>query len=172
MKYVTKNCEVRKFNVSLYEKESKSIIERTFSDDSGLTEKQLEKAASAMFNAKVLEMELVDTIKGIHRMPYEKFVKLSDLVDKAVQGCVNRNIAVTEYVLYLYDKATRTVNEFGYIDYDEREPEQIVKDENKVLKAANDGRIVVDIEPLNSSEGMHSVPLSVFMEHAEKVETA
>lgn len=170
MKYVTKNCEVRRFNVSLYEKESKSIIERTFSDDSGMTEKQLEKAASALFNAKVLEMELVSTDKGIHRLSNEKFVKLSTLVDKAVAGCVNRNMAVTEYKLYLYDKAAKAVTEDKLTDYDEREPEQIVKDINKALKAADDKRIAVDIEPLASSEGMRSVPLSTFMEHAEKVE--
>lgn len=172
MKYVTKNCEVRKFNVSLYEKESKSIIERVFSDDTGMTEKQLEKAASAMFNAKVLEMEQMDTIKGIHRLSYETFVKLSTLVDKAVQGCVNRNIAVTDYKLYLYDKAAKAVTEDKLTDYDEREPEQILKDINKALKAANDNRIAVDIDPLASSEGMRSVPLSKFMENAEKVETA
>lgn len=170
MKFVTKNCEVRKFNVSLYEKESKSIIERTFSDDSCMTEKQLEKAASALFNAKVLEMELVSTDKGIHRLTNEKFIKLSNLVDKAVAGCVNRNMAVTEYKLYLYDKAAKAVTEDKLTDYDEREPEQIVKDINKALKAADDKRIAVDIEPVASSEGMRSVPLSTFMEHAEKVE--
>ena len=172
MKYVTKNCEVRKFNVSLYEKETKSIIERVFSDDSGMTEKQLEKAASAMFNAKVLEMELVDTINGIHRLSYEKFIKLSTIVDKAVPGCVNRNIAVTEYTVFLYDKSSRSVQERVYTDYDEREPEQVLKDINKALKAANDKRIAVDIEPIESSARMRSVPLSKFMEKAEKVETA
>lgn len=171
MKYVTKNCEVRKFNVSLYEKETKSIIERTFSDDSGATPNQLEKAASALFNAKVLEMELIETVNGIHRLSNEKFVKLSTLVEKAVPGCVNRNIAVTEYKLYLYDKSTRSVTEDTMTDYDEREPEQVLKDINKALKAANDKRIAVDIEPLESSAGMRSVPLSKFMENAEKVET-
>lgn len=172
MKFVTKNCEVRKFSVSLYEKESKSIIERTFSDDSGMSEKQLEKAAAALFNAKVLEMELVDTVNGIHRLSNEKFVKLSTLEEKAIPGCVNRNIAVTEYKLFLYDKTARAVTEETMTDYDEREPEQILKDTNKALKAADDKRIAVDIEPLASSEGMRSVPLSKFMENAEKVETA
>ena len=172
MKYVTKNCEVRKFNVSLYEKETKSIIERTFSDDSGATPNQLEKAASALFNAKVLEMELIETVNGIHRLSNEKFVKLSTLVEKAVPGCVNRNIAVTDYKLYLYDKAAKAVTEDKLTDYDEREPEQVLKDINKALKAANDKRIAVDIEPLESSAGMRCVPLSKFMENAEKVETA
>ena len=172
MKYVTKNCEVRKFSVSLYEKESKSIIERTFSDDSGMTEKQLEKAASSLFNAKVLEMELVETVNGIHRLSNEKFVKLSTMVEKAVPGCVNRNIAVTDYKLFLYDKSTRAVTEDTVTDYDEREPEQVLKDINKALKAAEDKRIAVDIEPVGSSAGMRSVPLSKFMENAEKVETA
>ena len=171
MKYVTKNCEVRKFKVSLYEKETKSIIERTFSDDSGMTEKQLEKAASSLFNAKVLEMELVETVNGIHRLSYEKFVKLSTMEEKAIPGCVNRNIAVTDYKLFLYDKAAKAVTEDKLTDYDEREPEQILKDINKALKAADDKRIAVDIEPLESSEGMRSVPLSKFMENAEKVET-
>lgn len=171
MKYVTKNCEVRKFKVSLYEKESKSIIERVFSDDSGMSEKQLEKAASAMFNAKVLEMEQIETIKGIHRLSYESFVKLSTEVDKAVQGCVNRNIAVTDYKVYLYDKAGKTVTEAKFTDYDEREPEQVLKDIDKALKAVEDKRIAVDLEPLASSEGMRSVPLSKFMENAVKVET-
>lgn len=172
MKYVTKNCEVRKFNVSLYEKESKSIIERPFSDDSGMTEKQLEKAASALFNAKVLEMELIETINGIHRLSNEKFVKLSTLEEKAIPGCVNRNIAVTDYKLFLYDKSTRSVTEEKLTDYDEREPEQVLKDINKALKAADDKRIAVDIEPICSNEGMRSVQLSVFMENAEKVENA
>ena len=172
MKYVTKNCEVRRFNVSLYEKESKSIIERTFSDDSGMTEKQLEKAASSLFNAKVLEMELIETVNGIHRLSNEKFIKLSTLVEKAVPGCVNRNMAVTEYKLYLYDKSAKAVTEDAVTDYDERVPEQVLKDINKALKAANDKRIAVDLEPVASSEGMRSVPLSKFMENAEKVETA
>lgn len=172
MKYVTKNCEVRKFIVSLYEKESKSIIERTFSDDSGMTEKQLEKSASSLFNAKVLEMELVETVNGIHRLSNEKFIKLSTLVEKAVAGCVNRNMAVTDYKLYLYDKSTKAVTEDTVTDYDEREPQQVLKDINKALKAADDKRIAVDIEPVASSEGMRSVPLSKFMENAEKVETA
>ena len=172
MKYVTKNCEVRRFNVSLYEKESKSIIERTFSDDSGMTEKQLEKAASSLFNAKVLEMELIETVNGIHRLSNEKFIKLSTLVEKAVPGCVNRNMAVTEYKLYLYDKSAKAVTEDTVTDYDERVPEQVLKDINKALKAANDKRIAVDLEPVASSEGMRSVPLSKFMENAEKVETA
>lgn len=169
MKYVTKNCEVRNFNVTLYDKSSKTMFERRYSDDSRLSDRQLEKAAAAMFNAKVLDMELVGTVKGLHRMSNEEFVKASTLTEKAQPGCVNRQIAVTDYTIYLYDKQDKTVKESGIVDYDEREPETILKDVTKALAEAGDSRIAVDIEPRGSAAGMRSVPLSVFMENAEKV---
>ena len=172
MKFVTKNCEVRNFTVTLYDKEHKEMLSTSYSDDSNMSENQLLKAVEKAFGMRALDAELVSTDSGIHRMRYEEFVKLSTAEQKAIPGCVNRNIAVTDYKLFLYDKSARSVTEQTMTDYDEREQEQILKDVNKALKASGDNRIAVDIEPLASSECMRSVPLWLFMEKSEKVETA
>ena len=67
---------------------------------------------------------------------------------------ITRTLTENKYNVLMWDKASKSMKEEQYIDYDELKPEQIEKNINKALKAANDSRRVVEIELIESTSNL------------------